>query len=89
MKSVRVLFVCLGNICRSPTTEGVAAAHDRDLLASIKESVAGGAGRYAKSFEMLLRGQTEPFRLRAGGEDHGVSGVGRSAVSNGRERTGG
>ena len=30
MKSTRVLFVCLGNICRSPTAEGVF----RDLVAS-------------------------------------------------------
>jgi hypothetical protein len=60
---------------------GVAAADHDDLLAAIEEPVAGGAGRDAEALEMLLRGQAEPFRLRPGGKDHGVGGVGGAAVA--------
>ncbi len=59
---------------------GVAAADHHDLLAAIEEPVAGGAGRDAEALEMLFAGQTQPFRLRPGGQDHGIGGVDRAAV---------
>lgn len=42
----RVLFVCLGNICRSPTAEGVAraVASDRGLDGYVEIDSAGTAG---------------------------------------------
>ena len=46
MKKVRVLFVCTGNICRSPTAEGVlrALAGDADLADRIEVDSAGTHG---------------------------------------------
>ncbi|MFQ5995443.1 MAG: low molecular weight protein-tyrosine-phosphatase [Acidiferrobacterales bacterium] len=43
MKAVRVLFVCLGNICRSPTAEGVfrALVEGANLHRSIQVDSAG------------------------------------------------
>ena len=64
---------------------GVPAAHDRDLLASVEEPVAGRAGRDAEPLEVLLGRQAEPLGLRAGGEDERVEGVARPAVGGGDE----
>jgi protein-tyrosine phosphatase len=49
--SVRVLFVCLGNICRSPTAEGVMRALVRDagLEDSIELDSAGTGGWHVGS----------------------------------------
>ena len=46
MKRVKVLFVCLGNICRSPTAEGVfrALVNERGLSESIEIDSAGTSG---------------------------------------------
>ncbi|HEY5261564.1 MAG TPA: low molecular weight protein-tyrosine-phosphatase [Solirubrobacteraceae bacterium] len=43
---MRILFVCLGNICRSPTAEGVMArlVDDAGLLSSIELDSAGTGG---------------------------------------------
>ena len=45
-KQVAVLFVCLGNICRSPTAEGVfrKLAADADLGGRVRADSAGTAG---------------------------------------------
>ena len=47
--TVSVLFVCLGNICRSPLAEGVfvAAARDRGLAARIEADSAGTAAYHS------------------------------------------
>ncbi len=49
MSKVRVLFVCLGNICRSPTAEGVfrKLVQDRGLDAHIEIDSAGTGGWHA------------------------------------------
>lgn len=46
MEKVRVLFVCLGNICRSPTAEGVfrKLVEDRGLGAHFEIDSAGTSG---------------------------------------------
>ncbi len=64
---------------------GVAAADHDDLLAAIEEPVAGGAGADAETLEMFLAGQAQPFRLRAGGKDQRIGGVGGAAVGLGHE----
>lgn len=48
---MRVLFVCLGNICRSPTAEGVARglAESRGLDGAIEFDSAGTAGWHSGS----------------------------------------
>ncbi len=47
----RLLFVCLGNICRSPTAEGVmrALVHEAGLEATIKVDSAGTGGWHVGS----------------------------------------
>jgi protein-tyrosine phosphatase len=49
MSSVRILFVCMGNICRSPTAEGVMRALLRDaaLEERIELDSAGTGGWHA------------------------------------------
>ena len=48
---MRLLFVCLGNICRSPTAEGAMRALVRDagLLDSIELDSAGTGGWHVGS----------------------------------------
>ena len=47
MKTIRVLFVCLGNICRSPTAEGVFKRKVREAgLDHVIESDSAGTGDY-------------------------------------------
>ena len=60
---------------------GVAAADDRDLAVLVEEAVAGGAGRDAEAAELLLGGQVQPVRLRAGRDDQRVAGVGVAAIA--------
>jgi protein-tyrosine phosphatase len=46
-RPIRILFVCLGNICRSPTAEGVFARHVKE--AGLEESIvidSAGTGDY-------------------------------------------
>ena len=46
-KTVRVLFVCMGNICRSPTAEGVFKRHVRDAgLEGVILSDSAGTHKY-------------------------------------------
>jgi protein-tyrosine phosphatase len=49
LEAFRVLFVCTGNICRSPTAEGVflAKAHDAGLDAHVKADSVGTHGFHA------------------------------------------
>ena len=55
---VRILFVCLGNICRSPTAEGVMRALVRDAgLRTASSSTSRGHRRVAYR-------QTRPTRVR-------------------------
>lgn len=45
--AVRILFVCMGNICRSPTAEGVVRAHvERAGLAAVVEIDSAGTHGY-------------------------------------------
>jgi hypothetical protein len=66
---------------------GVAAADHHDLLASVEEAVAGGAGRGAEALERFLRRNAEPARLRAGGEDDGVRHIDVAGIADEAERT--
>jgi protein-tyrosine phosphatase len=63
---VRVLFVCLGNICRSPTAEGVFAAHvaAAGLSAQLRWDSAGLVDHHA--------GELADPRTRAEAERRGV-----------------
>ena len=49
MTQVRVLFVCLGNICRSPTAHGIfqQLVNERELSSQIKVDSAGTGGWHA------------------------------------------
>jgi protein-tyrosine phosphatase len=68
MESVSVLFVCMGNICRSPTGEGV-FAHYVDRLGhgdSIRIDSAGMIGYHAgepADGRMRVASQTRGYRL--------------------------
>ena len=53
----------------------VAAADDRDFLVTIEETVAGGAGRDAASFESFFRRQTQITGGSAGSDNQRVTGV--------------
>ena len=44
MSTPAILFVCLGNICRSPTAEGVFAHKAKKLGLNLKTDSAGTAG---------------------------------------------
>jgi len=47
MKKIKVLFVCMGNICRSPTAEGVFAKYVQDAnLAHVIEVDSAGTHAY-------------------------------------------
>ena len=65
---------------------GVAAADHDDLLAAEEEAVAGRAGRDAEALELRLRGQAEPLRLGAGGDDQRVAAIGVAGVAGEAER---
>lgn len=69
---MRVLFVCLGNICRSPTAEAVfrAKVAARGLLGEIEIDSAGTGGWHA--------GNAPDRRAVAEGERRGVSMSGRA-----------
>ena len=54
---------------------GIAAADDDDILTAKKETIAGGAGRNAKTTKYLFARQPEPTRLRSSGDDHGVADI--------------
>ena len=54
---------------------GVAAANDRNLLAAVEETVAGGAARNAAPLELLFGVEAEVFGRRAGSDDQGITGV--------------
>lgn len=69
---MRVLFVCLGNICRSPTAEAVFRAKviERELMGEIEVDSAGTGGWHA--------GNAPDRRAVAEGERRGVSMSGRA-----------
>ncbi len=69
---MRVLFVCLGNICRSPTAEAVFRAKviERGLMGEIEVDSAGTGGWHA--------GNAPDRRAVAEGERRGVSMSGRA-----------
>lgn len=69
---MRVLFVCLGNICRSPTAEAVFRAKviERGLLGEVEVDSAGTGGWHA--------GNAPDRRAVAEGERRGVSMSGRA-----------
>jgi len=54
---------------------GVSTADDRYRLIPIKETIAGGAGRYAFTHECLFRRQSQITGRCAGGNDQRVAGV--------------
>ena len=66
IKPVRVLFVCMGNICRSPTAHGVfqALVDSEGLGASIKVDSAGTHGYH--------RGSPPDPRSQATARAHGI-----------------
>src|SRR5437879_4402021 len=67
----------LGVVCQIDRLldRGIAAADHHHFLAAEKEPVAGRAGRNAETAEDLLARDTEPARLRAGGDDHGFADI--------------
>ncbi len=69
---VRVLFVCLGNICRSPQAEGLMAAHVRaiGLQQAVHVDSAGTSGWH--------EGELPDRRTRAASARHGVELTSRS-----------
>lgn len=69
---MRVLFVCLGNICRSPTAEAVFRAKvvERGLLGEVEVDSAGTGGWHA--------GNAPDRRAVAEGERRGMSMSGRA-----------
>lgn len=66
-----ILFVCLGNICRSPTAEAVFAKRARDAGLDLRIESAGTGGWH--------RGDPPDPRARAAGEARGYSFVGQEA----------
>ena len=67
--TIRLLFVCLGNICRSPTAEAVAKARLPSTLFDIDSA---GTGAWHK-------GNPPDPRSRAAGEARGYSFAGQTA----------
>ena len=67
---MRVLFVCLGNICRSPTAEGVMRALVRDAGLEVAVESAGTAGYHV--------GDPPDPRARAAAHARGVTLDGRA-----------
>lgn len=72
-KCVRVLFVCMGNICRSPTAEGVFAAlvRARKLSERIETDSAGTGAWHA--------GEAPDSRAQAMAKRHGIDISGQRA----------
>jgi len=70
--SIRVCFVCLGNICRSPTAEGVfrSLVTERGLTAAIQIDSAGTGGWHA--------GKRPDARARRAAEQRGIAVDGRA-----------
>ncbi|KFZ38678.1 protein tyrosine phosphatase [Shewanella mangrovi] len=60
----RLLFVCLGNICRSPTAEAVARAKATELGLALTIDSAGTIGHH--------QGEGPDRRARAAGERRGI-----------------
>ena len=85
----KVVVVILGKIGQEQGLfdGGIAAADDENLLAAIEEAIASGAGGDAKTLELLLGGNAQPFGLGAGGDDEAVSSIGVAAVAGQHERT--
>ena len=80
-RSVAVLFVCLGNICRSPTAEGVfRVALDRAGLAGRVRTASAGLGRLAAS----ARRPTGARSRRRSRRGYDLYDVARAARSNRR-----
>ena len=63
---IRICFVCLGNICRSPTAEGVFRhlALEAGLAGAFEIDSAGTAGYHS--------GETPDHRARAAGKRAGI-----------------
>lgn len=61
----KVLIVCLGNICRSPTAEAVLKARAKKLGVEVKVDSAGTIGYH--------EGKTPDSRSMAAGEKRGYS----------------
>ena len=70
--SIKVLFVCLGNICRSPTAEGVMRhlVREAGLDGTIEIDSAGTAGYHS--------GEPPDSRARACGKRRGIDIAGRA-----------
>ncbi|VTN15341.1 DNA segregation ATPase FtsK/SpoIIIE and related proteins [Raoultella terrigena] len=66
---------------------GVAAADNRDLLVTVEETVAGGAGGNAAALKGFFRRQAEIARGSAGSDNQRVAGV-FAAVADQAERDG-
>ncbi|PWJ57689.1 protein-tyrosine phosphatase [Dyadobacter jejuensis] len=64
---IRVLFVCLGNICRSPIAEGVFSTliHDKGLQERVSCDSAGTAGYH--------QGSLPDTRMRLIAQRHGIT----------------
>jgi protein-tyrosine phosphatase len=64
---VKVLFVCLGNICRSPMAEGIFQhlVEERGLQSQISSDSAGTSGFHA--------GEEADERMRSTATEHGIS----------------
>ncbi|MEO1899538.1 MAG: low molecular weight phosphotyrosine protein phosphatase, partial [Methylococcales bacterium] len=67
MKKTRVLFVCMGNICRSPTAEGVFSA----LIA--KEQVDHQFNIESAGTHAYHIGEAPDLRAQKAAKDRGVS----------------
>lgn len=65
-KSLRLVFICTGNICRSPMAEGIARGAVRELYPALSEEVEiSSAGVAALDGEPATAGAIEAMRLRA------------------------
>lgn len=69
--SAAILFVCLGNICRSPTAEAVFRKRAKDANLGIRIESAGTGGWH--------KGDPPDPRARAAGEARGYSFAGQEA----------
>ena len=62
----------------------IAAADHGNRLVTVKEAVAGGAGRYAAAGKRFFRGQAEILRRGAGRNDQCVAGIGAGVTNQGK-----
>ena len=51
---------------------GIAAAYHCNIFATVEEAVAGGAGRYTQTTELVFTRQSQVFGRGAGGDDQGL-----------------